>query len=387
MPRIEQPGPTVRQVSGNEPSVAPAPILSVLFRRTYRVEKDGRLALAAEQLPLVDEPVDHADGSDRIAADADLFPLKPVTDLVLLGHAHGKGRKQFDVSIHVNGKPVKSIRVIGNREVGSLGDGEIFIAPPAPVDKVPLTYTHAYGGIDKAALVKHGNPWKPLAEYYKVDPNGGNLMNPFHYPRNPAGRGYMLEATVEAVNTLVLPNLEDPLDLLTPQRLPFRQPGWWYKQPLPQATEWFPHTWFPRVGYLGLEFGVFGELGKVAEVDRGFCPPEVMHARMPTPQDAFRFTCGASLGLQLPHFRGGEVVTIDNAHPTESRFTIRIPTERPRIWVDGRKGTMKETEPVIQTVLIEPDSNHVSLVWRGAAQALRQYLPQELEKMPLKVEW
>ena len=65
---------------------------------------------------------------------------------------------------------------------------------------------------------------------------------------------------------------------------------------------------------------------------------------------------------------------------------IKLP-ERPKIWIDGRKGTLKETEPVIHTVVLEPDLKRVSVVWRGAAKAIRPYMPDELAKMPLKVVW
>jgi len=383
--RIEQPGPTVQQVSGNAPGLVA--ILSVLAKRTYQVERDGRLTPADEQLPLAELPADVPDGSDRLATDTDLFPLKPATDLVVLGHAYGRGRSQFDVTVGVNGKTVKRIRVFGDREVGALTDGNILIAPPVPIEKVPLAYSHAYGGSDKNALANHGNPWAALAGYYNPNSDEAGALNPFRYPRNPAGRGYLLEPTVAAVNALVMPNLEDPLDLLTQKRLAFREPGWWHKQPLPQATEWLPHMWFPRVGFLGVSYGAFGKVETLAEVERGFVPPEIMDERMPTEHDAYRFTCGASLGLQLPHFRGGEIITLDNAHSTDSRFTVRLPSARPKIWTDGRKGTLKETEPVIQTVVVEPDAGRVSVVWCGSAPALRHYLPQELEKMPLRVEW
>ena len=66
---------------------------------------------------------------------------------------------------------------------------------------------------------------------------------------------------------------------------------------------------------------------------------------------------------------------------------MTLPSGVPRIWVDGRKGTLKETEPVIHTVVIEPDLDRVTILWRGSAPALRPYLPAELAKMPFNVEW
>jgi hypothetical protein len=48
---------------------------------------------------------------------------------------------------------------------------------------------------------------------------------------------------------------------------------------------------------------------------------------------------------------------------------------------------MKSTKPVIHTVEIEPDAMRVSVVWRGAAPALRPYMAEELAKMPMLVSW
>src|SRR5262249_52569616 len=147
--RIEAPSPTLTQRSGKDPEGRF--ILSVLAKRTYRIEPPGRMVLDAEQLPLVVDPEVADPSSGRLAADIDLYPFKLGTDVVVKGHAYGRGRHQFDVSVRVDGKPVKVIRVIGDREVGSLGGSDILIAPPSPVDRVPLSYTHAYGGIDAAA--------------------------------------------------------------------------------------------------------------------------------------------------------------------------------------------------------------------------------------------
>ena len=47
---------------------------------------------------------------------------------------------------------------------------------------------------------------------------------------------------------------------------------------------------------------------------------------------------------------------------------------------------MNPTEPRLHTVLIEPDLERVTLVWCGSAPALRPYLPDELARMPLRVE-
>ena len=44
-------------------------------------------------------------------------------------------------------------------------------------------------------------------------------------------------------------------------------------------------------------------------------------------------------------------------------------------------------QPVIDTLLIEPDEMRLSIVWRGTAPALRPYSREELASMPLRVVW
>ena len=66
---------------------------------------------------------------------------------------------------------------------------------------------------------------------------------------------------------------------------------------------------------------------------------------------------------------------------------MQLPGDRPKIWVDGRNGTLKPTTPVIHTIVIEPDEGRLSIVWRGSAPALRPYMDEELKTMPFKVEW
>jgi hypothetical protein len=124
-----------------------------------------------------------------------------------------------------------------------------------------------------------------------------------------------------------------------------------------------------------------------AEAARKYVPEAVLRPASIADADAFHLACGASLGLQLPQLSGGEPVTLRHIHPRLADFAFRLPAERPKVWTDGRKGKFKETQPVIHTVLIEVDESRLSIVWRGSAPALRPYMPQELEKMPLRVEW
>ena len=369
------------QLSLRDPSGAC--YLVVLAKRTYSMQQ-GRLVLAAEQLPIRDELIFDA---DELLHDSDTIPMKAKTDLVIQGHAYGQGRSQFEAAVTVQGKLAKRILVLGDRECITDNGGSIYFSPPLPADKVPLRYTHAYGGSEARTLdgvpEDRAENIRILATALEVPPEQLILSS---YPRNPAGRGWLLQATHEAVGKLRLPNLEDPLDRLTPERLAVGDEHEWPKMPLPQSTGWMNYDCFPRRAYVG--FAITGKLTMkiIAEVERGYYPDNLLDSNK-TPADTPLVAQGASLGLQFPHFRGGEIIVLDNMHPKQAKFTVTLPAGVPRLWVDGRKGTLKETEPVIHTVVIEPDLDRVTILWRGSATALRPYLPAELAKMPFKVEW
>jgi hypothetical protein len=381
---IEQPTATERQVSGYDPSGHP--VLVVLAKRTYAISADGRCTPDTEQVPLVEEPQPDPDAPSALLHDTDLFPWKPGTDVIVDGHAYGAGRPFFVAAVHIGGRGTKQLLVVGDRSCVVDPGGAVRISAPAPIDRVPLRYTHAYGGRDGAAEARYGHL---LAEHVQPGVSNEQLDDGsiFVYPRNPAGTGYLIEPTAEAVEALRLPNLEDPNDPLAANRLAAGSPLWWPAMPLPHATGWVNYDWFPRVAYFGVVPAPLPLQDPVAEVVRGLMPAGAVVPRTPTPEDAFRLTCGASLGMQVAHLGGGEPIGLDGLHPARSRAVVHLPSERPALWVDGRNGRLTPAEPVIHTVVLEPDMHRLTLLWRGAARALRPYLPGELEQMPFRVQW
>ncbi|WAS90425.1 DUF2169 family type VI secretion system accessory protein [Nannocystis punicea] len=379
-----RPSPTVQQVSDILPSGEP--MLAVLAKRTYDVGADGGCTLADEQTPLFAAPLDDGDVPGLLAADTDLHPYKPRTDVVLLGHAYGRQRaRRLDVLVRVDGREHR-IAVVGQRTC-SIGQGRIRFSDPRPIDKVPLSYVFAYGGRDHGAEARHGNPLRS-PEWSKalggVDPD---LASPFLYPRNPVGRGYLLELDPAADDEFELPQLEDPTDLLTPERLVCDWLDNWHRMPLPHAGGWTQYDWYPRVAFSGLVPLVESFDEPPLEVERGLVPELLADGTGRTDLDfRYEITCGAPLGLQLPHLRGGEPVELHGVHPTRGRWLFTTPPP-PRLHTDGRDGRLNLTEPVLHTMLLEPDTDRVTLVWRGCAPAKRPYAPQELESMPLRVDW
>ena len=382
---LETPSPTVRQDSGKDP--AGNFILSVVVKRTYTISRHRTCVLADAQLPLCEEPEFDPDDPNLLLNDSDLIPYKLRTDVIVKGHAYGyTGRPQFHALVQV-GDAAKQILVQGDRRCARSATGTLRFSAPEPVDRIPLSYTYAYGGRDTVAEAVWLKEAIARAPHESPDLRSIAEGSPYAYPRNPSGRGYLVHSTPQAVETLQLPNLEDPLDPVTPQRLEVGSRLRWPGMPLPWATGWVPADWFPRIVGLGL-VPMYERMGEpFPEVQRGFIADSVLRPSSQDLADPFHLTCGASLDMQLPYLRGGEPVRLKSLHRAQADWTFSLPAERPAIWTDGRNGRLNPTEPVIHTVVVEPDEERVSVVWRGSAQALRPYMENELTKMPFRVAW
>lgn len=378
---VTAPDATVRQLSGYD-SDGNA-LLAVVVKRTYRVDRAGRCVPHEEPVALFDDAVVD-DATNVVLHDPDVFVFKPLTDVVVLGHVYARPDEAVvRAAVHVGGR-AKWLQVTGDRRCTADVFGNALFSDPAPFEAMPLSYERAYGGRDAVAEAKYGNPAAQLQPY--APSLDFATASPWLYPRNAAGRGYLVEATPEGYEALALPNLEDPADLLTPARIAARYATLWPAMPLPACTSWVDAGAFPRCAWVGAIPEHEGFTETFPEVARGIFPPELLTAAKLRESMHPRFVNGAAPELQLPPMRGDEEVHITRMHPAHERWSLRLPGARPAIWTDGRNGRLNPTEPRLHTVLIEPDLERVTLVWCGSAPALRPYLPAELARMPLRVE-
>ncbi len=151
--------------------------------------------------------------------------------------------------------------------------------------------------------------------------------------------------------------------------------------PLPAAPAWVSHAWFPRVAYLG--FLPADRTLPIAEVTLGALPQSLLAASPGQTTMDLGFANGAPAGLQLPHLNGDQTLALTNLHRARRAVLIHLPGDRPALWTDGRKGKRGDTTPVIHTLVIEPDEDRLSIVWRGSCPALRPYTADELATMPV----
>lgn len=379
---------TTKQLSGTNSNGKC--ILALVAKRTYTINDNGSCTLSDEQDPLYLDVIHHPESSETILHDSDLYHYKPFTDIVVKGIARNTtAASEFNATIEIS-KSKLNFALIGNRKVHKNTYGKLVFSEPDTIDKVPLTYKFAYGGKDLLAEL-------PLREKIKNDPAykyTENILDifegsPFRYPRNPTGKGYIIEPSNEGLEALELPNIEDPNNRLTAQNLICTSPTAWHTMPVPVCSDWVSPGWFPRVGYYGL-YQLPPTLDEnIYEIKKGWADEQLLESkfRVKEAKFNFRFCNGASLGLQTKHLVGGESCRLVNIHPTKKEFIFKLPSERPNLMVDGRNGKLRKTDPVMHSVVIEPESKKLTVVWCGSSKAIRPYFDYELNQMPFQVDW
>lgn len=342
-------------------------ILSVLLKRSYTIVPGGVCVRTESDCPLVPGDVPWGNPmNSTVRFESDFIPFKLETDVVLNGKVYaprGVPTTSCVVAIKVANRR-KDVRVIGDRVAHFVKDQMPVFTDPVPFETMELRYERAYGGIDVYS----------------------DKAMTYPYPRNLLGRGFVVANTEQGVENLALPNLEDPNDLLTPERLCIQEYANWKNQPLPAGLGWFPKTWLPRAQLAGI---LPADRATEQELRRAYAqlvPADQRDAYVKNslPDMDFHFFNGASAGLAMPYLRGDEQIATANLSP-EGIVMFRLPGERPRIGLDIGSG-IQEPEVVIHTVMIHMEERKVDMVWRGAIPYPgRDWLPQ-MRKMEVVVK-
>ena len=155
---------------------------------------------------------------------------------------------------------------------------------------------------------------------------------PFFYPRNYMGKGVALRNVKETIDGLPLPNLEDPDDLLTPDRIVLSEPEAWPQQPLPQGFGWFQRTWYPRNSAIG-SYPAYVDVETVTPEERvGLVPKNhiALARQFRLPSYDPRLNNGASQGLVFPSLKGDEKIRLAGLSPTGVlEFSLPVTVPRP----------------------------------------------------------
>jgi hypothetical protein len=324
-------------------------VFSVIVKRTYRIVPDGRAARADSDHPFrqIDHYYDDGDPEwSTVQYESELVPYKAWTDLVVIGKAYAPGgiaTQRITVGVQV-GERKKILTVTGDRRCSYREGMEPLFTDPEPFTEMEIRYDRAYGGRDEKSVPDI----------------------PFMYPRNTMGTGVVLRNVKEAVEGLPLPNIEDPEDLLSPERLFIEEADRWHLQPVPQGFGWRQRNWYPRAALLGA-YPPFLDAGVVTAEERmGLLPKNhvalAKQSRL-RPMEAL-FANGASIGLMFSSLAGDETVTLGRLTPG-GLLQFSLPGDVPQIGLDLGQG-VRPLQPQLHTVSIRPDDLEVDLIWRGA---------------------
>jgi hypothetical protein len=296
-----------------------AETLLIVLKGTWSLGEGGNLAIADEQMPIQQAPFYNGEpGKSSLRYDTDIVLGKPGTDCALIGHAWAQqsGVPHVDVTFAV-GPVSRQARVFGVRKWVKNRLRTVSIARVASLEKIPLTWEHAFGGSDTS--------WQDSA---------------FHEfcLENPVGQGFVAAKSTLSLDAQMLPHMENPDELI-------RKPG---QRPKPVGFGLIAPYWQPRAGYAGT------------------CDENWRKNMSPLPPADLdpRFFSSAAPGLCTPkHLTGTEQVLVKGAS-MQGTLSFNLPGVKPRASV--RCWQNEAVVPLqLDTVIVEPDEARMVLVWRG----------------------
>ena len=95
----------------------------------------------------------------------------------------------------------------------------------------------------------------------------------------------------------------------------------------------------------------------------------------------------AAPGLGLARLQGNEKVTLWHLSPRAEVLELRLPGDRPQILIEPPGTRTYELEPVLGTVLLEPDEDRVTMTWTGALPVAAPYGAEQCEELRHAVVW
>ncbi len=357
------------------------PIASVLVGQRYSVRRgrcqlEGNVALHDTLTYYDAADIDHR-GYTRpslLQRDLDLYAWRTFTDVVIQGDIVAPAPcRSLDVTLSCEGPTTgwrHHITVSGDRHVEA-GPNGARLSEPAMFDTMPLRYDKAYGGTDeRAELARYGTE-RRKAYRRCIDEDEAREWGEFSYPRNPAGKGYVVREQ-SAVGT-PWPNLELTAERLAVSRLvaPHKR---WGQRPLPAAFDWFPHAWFPRSR----------DVAPLPETEGGLPPERELEMGMLANFDAdapilargpHSVTQGAHPLLSRARLRGTERFLFSHMASNGDDFEARLDATPPKMTLGILGAAPTELPALLDLVLLEPAKQAVTLLWRGTMFGRPEYLP------------
>ena len=287
--------------------------LYIVVRGTFTIFP--QVGIASAQVPpvLADEYWGEP-GKSSLKYASELHTGKPSTDVVLKGHAWpSAGRSESELVTLTVAERRKSVRVLGERTWSGMKKP----SPPVPFESMPLVYERAFGGM----LPDPNDPERAIAE-----------------ERNPVGLSFRGHRDELAMVGQKLPNLEDPAHLLLNMG----------DRPPPACFSFVAPSWMPRRA-LGGTYDATWQRKRAPYLPSDFQP---------------RFFNAACPEMIFDRFlEGGEQISLVGASQSgPMQFVLPRCALRIEINIAGRT---ERPAVRLETVLIEPDENRLSLTWRA----------------------
>ncbi len=345
--------------------ITPEPriLFGIVAKRTYRIV-NGRCIAADEQEALVEEPVLN-DAGDFVR-DSDLILQREYTDIILEGTVYAY-EPSYTVRMSLSiGELEKHIEVYGDRTLDHRNGTSVQFSMPAQFEQIPINWSNSYGGVDLGALEELGDPTLEISEMLELD--AGPEQSLFAYPRNPKGKGYILERNIKSIEQCRLPNFEYPEERLSPENLFINDFLNWPLAPQPVGLGWLPFNYFPRMAQLGMTplMYQYSDIfpNHFHEVKSGVLNPRCLNIDLPIPKRTdIGMVQSAAVGMRTKYISANEAIQLTHCHPKDKTWTWRLPGEIPQIAVKIPDAPPFELIPRIKLLQIKPDKDTVCVVW------------------------
>ena len=364
------------------------PLVSVMLTMCHAVSPEGTCTWQGEETEIVTEPILYKDmAPDLLQRDLDLYAWRSKTDVVVQGTVRSdKPVGAMPVQLSCEGEHLAfdlGLVVSGDRHVERRSRG-LRVTDPLPFTEMPLRYDKAYGGRDELAGQRRGahRAMRFLEEQFGE--GAGQRAALFGYPRNPAGKGYLIEA--DAAEGLAWPNVEFPDDRLSLASLTADHLSWG-ERPFPAGFDWFPHDWFPRLGLMGLFPQTRDNRPPKREVDLGILDPDVMERPL-LQRQRHEVAQGAHPYLWRHRLQGDEKIQVTAMSRDGRDFVVQLTPHHPRVFIKQFSDPEEEAPVVLDCVFVETDLDRVTMVWRGTLPARRLGVPRGWEEFcDHRVQW
>ena len=300
--------------------------LYTVIKATFTLEP--KLEVAEEQAPIVmadeywGEP-----GQSSLKYASEMHLLKPSTDVVMVGEACMPDKQPVtELSVRLKiGDKEKTVLVFGDRqwEKGIMG---LRKSEPVAFESMPMTFERAYGGT------------------HVIDPETDKIV---YEAFNPVGLGFNGKKTKKEIDGSPLPNLENPDKLINSAK----------DQPAPACFGYVAPAWEPRKSFAGTYDDAW-QKKRAPYLPEDFDP---------------RFFNMASPDLIMDqHLNGGEPVIITNMS-VKGPILFNLPQCEFDFSVDV-DNKIEKPELNLETVLLEPNKQSFSMLWRAALECDKKTL-------------